>query len=41
MKSITMPLVVDSLIKRKYKITLPQNIIVKARRALDRMLEFN
>ena len=41
MKSITMPLVVQSLVQNKHEITLPQDIIVKARKALDRMLEFN
>ncbi|MCH8003455.1 MAG: quinolinate synthase NadA [Nanoarchaeota archaeon] len=41
MKSITMPLVVQSLIHNQHEITLPQDIIVKARKALDRMLEFN
>ena len=41
MKSITMPLVVNSLVHNQHEITLPQDIMVKARRALDRMLEFN
>jgi len=41
MKSITMPLVVQSLIHNQHKITLPKDIIVKARKALDRMLEFS
>ena len=41
MKSITMPLVVQSLIHNQHEITLPQDIIVKARKALDRMLEFS
>jgi len=41
MKSITMPLVVQSLIHNKHEITLPQDIIIKARKALDRMLEFS
>jgi len=41
MKSTTMPLVVQALVHNQHKITLPQDIIVKARKALDRMLEFN
>jgi len=41
MKSITMPLVVQSLIHNQHEITLPQDIMVKARKALDRMLEFS
>jgi len=41
MKSITMPLVVSSLVHNQHEITLPEDIIVKARKALDRMLEFN
>ena len=41
MKSTTMPLVVRSLMYNQYEITLPQDIIVKARKALDKMLEFN
>lgn len=41
MKSITMPLVVNSLVHKQHQITLPQDIIVKARKALDRMLEFS
>ena len=41
MKSITLPLVVNSLVHNQHEITLPQDIMVKARRALDRMLEFN
>jgi len=41
MKSITMPLVVNSLIHNQHEITLPHDIIVKARKALDRMLEFS
>jgi len=41
MKSITMPLVVQSLIHNQHEITLPQDIIIKARKALDRMLEFS
>ena len=40
MKSITMPGVVNSLVNNQHEITLPQDIIAKARRALDRMLEF-
>ena len=41
MKSTTMPLVVQSLVQNKHEITLPQDTIFKARKALDRMLEFN
>jgi len=41
MKSISMPLVVKSLVHNQHEITLPQDIIVKARKALDRMLEFS
>jgi len=41
MKSITMPLVVNSLVHKQHEITLPRDIIIKARKALDRMLEFN
>jgi quinolinate synthase len=40
MKATTMPLVVRALIQNKHQINLPQEIIVKARKALDRMLEF-
>jgi quinolinate synthase len=41
MKAITMSLVAQSLIQNKHEITLPQDIIVKARKALDRMLELS
>ena len=41
MKSTTMPLVVQSLVQNKHEITLPKDIIIKARKALDRMLAFN
>ena len=41
MKSTTMPLVAKSLIYNRHEITLPQDTIIKARKALDRMLEFN
>ncbi len=40
MKSTTLPLVVQSLVYNRYEITLPKDIIIKARKALDRMLEF-
>ncbi|MEK6876918.1 MAG: quinolinate synthase NadA [Nanoarchaeota archaeon] len=41
MKSTTLPLVVQSLVYNQHEITLPKGIIIKARKALDRMLEFN
>ncbi len=41
MKSTTLPLVVNSLVHNQQEINLPQDIITKARKALDRMLEFN
>jgi quinolinate synthase len=41
MKSTTLPLVVQALIHNQHKITLPKDIIFKAKKALDRMLEFN
>ncbi len=41
MKSITLPLVVNSLAQNQHEITLPEGIIAKARKALDRMLEFS
>ncbi|MBI2522867.1 quinolinate synthase NadA [Candidatus Woesearchaeota archaeon] len=41
MKSTTLPLVVQSLVYNQHEITLPKDIIAKAKRALDRMLEFN
>ena len=40
MKSTTLPLVVNALVHNKNEITLSKEIIVKARKALDRMLEF-
>ncbi len=40
MKSTTLPLVVRSLVRNQHEITLPKETIIKARRALDRMLEF-
>ena len=40
MKATTLPLVVNSLENNQHEITLPQEIIAKARKALDRMLEF-
>ena len=40
MKATTLPLAVKSLINNEHEIILPSNIIVKARKALDRMLEF-
>ncbi|MFH0867949.1 MAG: quinolinate synthase NadA [Candidatus Woesearchaeota archaeon] len=40
MKSTTLPLVVNSLANNQHEITLPGKIITKARKALDRMLEF-
>jgi quinolinate synthase len=41
MKSTTLPSVVQALVHNQHKITLPQDIISKAKKALDRMLEFN
>ncbi|MDP3765223.1 MAG: quinolinate synthase NadA [Nanoarchaeota archaeon] len=41
MKSITLPLVVKSLVQNQHEIKLPKEIIAKARKALDRMLEFS
>jgi quinolinate synthase len=41
MKSTTLPLVVNALVHNQNEITLLQDIMVKARRALDKMLEFN
>ena len=40
MKSTTLPLVAQSLMYNQHEITLPKDIIIKARKALDRMLEF-
>jgi len=41
MKSTTLPLVMQSLVYNRHEITLPKEIIIKARKALDRMLEFS
>ena len=41
MKTITMPLVVNSLMHNQHQITLPQEVMVKARKAIDKMLEFS
>ena len=41
MKSTTLPLVMQSLVYNRHEITLPKGIIIKARKALDRMLEFS
>ena len=41
MKSTTLPLVVKSLISNTHEINLPEDIITKARIAIDRMLEFS
>tara|TARA_Y100000310_G_scaffold345853_1_gene471421 strand:- start:5850 stop:6782 length:933 start_codon:yes stop_codon:yes gene_type:complete len=40
MKSTTMPLVAKALVHNLNEITLPEDTIIKARKALDRMLEF-
>ena len=40
MKATTLPLVVNALTNNQHEITLPPVIIAKARKALDRMLEF-
>ena len=40
MQSTTLPLVVQTLVHNKHEITLPEDVMVNARRALDRMLEF-
>ena len=40
MKSTSLPLVVNSLIYNQHQINLPDNIIKRARNALDKMLEF-
>ncbi len=40
MKTTTLPLVVNSLKNNQNEIKLPEEIIVKAKKALDRMLEF-
>ncbi|MBI2652615.1 quinolinate synthase NadA [Candidatus Woesearchaeota archaeon] len=41
MKSTTLPLVVRSLTTNMHEISLPKQIIVNARKAIDRMLEFS
>ena len=41
MKSTTLPLVVRSLVQNQHEITLPKEIITKAKKALDRMLKFS
>jgi len=40
MKSTTLPLVAQSLIYNQHEIKLPKDILIKAKKALDRMLEF-
>lgn len=40
MKATTLPMVIGSLTNNQNEITLPGDIIAKARKALDRMLEF-
>ena len=41
MKSTTLPLVARSLATNTHEIILPQDIIVNARKAIDRMLQFS
>ena len=41
MKSTTLPLVVRSLASNTHEINLPENIIVNAKKAIDRMLQFS
>lgn len=41
MKSTTLPMVVRSLMHNKHEITLPDEIIANARKAIDRMLKFS
>lgn len=41
MKMTTLPLALESLKQNKHEIKLPNNITAKARKALDRMLEFS
>ncbi len=41
MKSTTMPLVVRSLVRNIHQINLPEEIMVNARKSIDRMLEFS
>lgn len=38
MKKITLTLVLDSLEKEQFKITVPDDIRIRAKKALDRML---
>jgi quinolinate synthase len=38
MKTITLPAVLDSLVLDQYHITVPADIAVRARRAIDRMV---
>ena len=40
MKMTTLPLALESLRQNKHEITVPQGIISKARKVLNRMLEF-
>ena len=41
MKSTTLPLVIRSLVHNAHEITLPKDIIVNARKAIDRMLQIS
>lgn len=41
MKSTTLPMVVRSLIHNTHEITLPEDILVNARKAIDQMLKFS
>jgi quinolinate synthase len=41
MKYTTLPLVVSSLTQKQHEITLPEETIKKARKALDKMLEYS
>lgn len=41
MKSTTLPMVARSLIHNTHEITLPEDILVNARKAIDRMLKFS
>lgn len=38
MKKITLDLILDSLMKKQFKVTVPEHIRVRAKKALDRML---
>ena len=38
MKKITIELVLDALEKEQFKVTVPEDIRVRAKKALDRML---